>query len=246
MEKDEIYLSVIIPGRNEEKRIGKTLDAVADHLKGKNYKTELIYVDGGSNDKTIEVVESKKKNFNAFHIIAQGPEIAKRGGKGLAVKLGMITAIGKNRCFIDADNGAPFSQIDSLLKEIDKFDIVIGSRYVEGGKEPKRSLLRTIISRGGSLYFKILLGEKEKDTRCPLKLFRGEVAQKIFHLQKLHGFGFDTEIIALARKYKYTVKEVPVEFHDIAGSKVGIKDTIKSFWEGFQIRWYLWFGAYKD
>lgn len=243
---DEIYLSIVIPGRNEEKRIGKTLDAVSAHLKNKNYKTELIYVDGGSTDKTVEVVESKKDSFEKLHVIAEGAKVAKHGGKGLAIKLGMLAAVGKYKCFIDADNGAPFEQIDKLFKEIDKYDIVIGSRYIEGRKT-ERGLVRTIISRGGALVFLIVLGERLKDTRCPLKLFRGDVAEKLFHLQKLRGFGFDSEILAVAqKKFKYTIKEVQVEFHDVAGSKVGMKDTLKSFWEVFQIRWFLTTGAYKD
>jgi dolichyl-phosphate beta-glucosyltransferase len=243
---EEIYLSIIIPGRNEEKRIAKTLDAVAEHLSKKDYNAEIIFVDGGSTDKTIEVVQSKKNEFIKLHVIEEGKSMSKHGGKGIAVKLGMIAAIGKYKCFIDADNGAPFEQIDKLFEYIDEYDVVIGSRYIEGNKQTERSLLRTIISRGGSLFFKVLIGENLKDTRCPLKLFRGDVAQKLFHFQKLRGFGFDTEIFAIARKYKYTVKEVPVEFHDVAGSTVTMMDTLKSFWEGFQIRWFLWNGSYKD
>ncbi len=242
----EVYLSIIIPGRNEEKRLGKTLDAVYQHLKKKDYIAEVIYVDGGSTDRTLELVEEKKKMFDNFHLIAEGPKISKHGGKGLAVKLGMLAAVGKYRCFIDSDNGAPFEQIDRLFEQIDKYDIVIGSRYINGRGQTERGLLRTIISRGGALVFKIVLGETLKDTRCPLKLFRGDVAQRLFHLQKLYGFGFDTEIFAIAKKLKCSVLEIPVEFHDVAGSKVGFKDTIKSFWEVFQIKWYLISGTYKE
>jgi len=240
---EKFFLTIIIPCHNEEHRIGETLEAVAKHLKTKDYDAEVIVVDSGSSDKTIQVINSKNNLFKHLHLI-EGHNIR---GKGEAVRIGMLTGRGEYMCFIDADNGAPFEQIDKLLKEKDKYDIVIGSRYVKGDETGKRNIIRTIISRGGNLLFLILLDLNYKDTRCPLKLFSCEAALKIFSVQKLDGFGFDTEILVLARKLKYKVLEIPVWWHEVGESKVNaLSDSIKSILEIFQIQWYLISGAYKN
>ncbi|OIP22948.1 hypothetical protein COX95_02940 [bacterium CG_4_10_14_0_2_um_filter_33_32] len=240
---ENVFLSVIIPCHNEESRIGHTLNAVAQHLNKQNYDAEVIAVDANSTDKTIEVINSKKYLFKNLHILEGHRSI---NGKGMAIKLGILAASGDYRCFIDADNGAPFDQIDKLLDQRSQYDITIGSRYVEGGKAGKRNILRSIMSRGGNLLFLFLLGLNYKDTRCPLKLFSKEAAIKIFSVQKIHGFGFDTEVLVLARKFGYKVLETPVTWHEVGESKVNVaQDSIKSILEIFQIRWYLISGVYK-
>lgn len=242
--EEEIFLTIVIPTKNEEKRIGPTLEAVASHLEKKPWNVEVIIVDAKSTDKTIEVINSKKHLFKYLHIIEGDKVII---GKGKAIKTGMLSGKGKYLCFIDADNGAPFEQIDKLLEKKGEYDIVIGSRYVKGGKAGKRSIIRTIISRGGNFLMWLILGLKYKDTRCPLKLFSRDAALKIFSLQKLPGFGFDTEVLVLAKKFKYKVLEMPVEWHEVGDSKINpISDSLKSIFELFQIKWYLISGAYKE
>ena len=242
--EENIFLTIVIPARNEEHRIGETLDAVAKHLDTKKYEAEVIIVDANSTDKTIDVINKKKDKFKYLHVLEGHKSI---GGKGMAIRLGILAGKGRYMCFIDADNGAPFEQIDKLLEHKDKYEIVIGSRYIEGGKAQNRNIIRTLISRAGYLLFLVLLGIKYKDTRCPLKLFSKESAAKIFQVQKLDGFGFDTEVLVLARKFKYKVLEVPVKWYEIGESKVNaVSDSIKSVLEIFQIQWYLISGAYKN
>lgn len=240
---ENIFLTIIIPTRNEEHRIGATLDAVAKHLKTKNWDAEVIIVDADSKDKTEEVVNSKKSLFKHLHFIEGHKSVT---GKGLAIRIGMLTGEGEYMCFIDADNGAPFEQIDKLLEKKGKYDIVIGSRYCEGGQAGRRNIIRSIISRGGNFLFWLLLGLNYKDTRCPMKLFSHDSAIKIFSVQKLEGFGFDTEVLVLARRFKYKVLEIPVRWYEVGESKVNaVSDSVKSILEIFQIWWYIISGVYK-
>ena len=240
-------MSLIIPAYNEQDVIGKTLDDVGNYLENQQYSSEIIVVDAGSSDETSEIIKEKTHVFRNI----KSATVENTGGKGGAIKIGISKSQGENVAFIDADNAASFNQIDKLFEKMkEDYDIVMGSRYIEGGSAGKRSLSRKIISRLGNLIFVIVLGLHYKDTRCPLKLFKGDVARKLFSLQILKGFGFDTEILALAKKFQFKVAEVPVTWQPIGEtkgkSKVSpIKDSIKSVLEVFQIKWYIIRGKYN-
>jgi dolichyl-phosphate beta-glucosyltransferase len=169
-----------------------------------------------------------------------------RLGKGGAIQRGMASATGEFRCFIDADNGVSFEQIDGAFELIDRYDIVIGSRYTEGGSHGKRPLAKTIMSRGGNLLFRLILGLDYTDTRAPMKLYREHVAEELFPRLRLPGFGFDTELLFLAKKFGYSVSEYPVSWEEGRTSSVSFRrDAILSILELFQVRWYWLTGSYK-
>lgn len=242
---EEIYLSIVIPSYNEEKRIGKTLDDIIKHLKEKNIKAEIIVSDAMSKDKTKEVVEEKSKNFDNL-IFLPAPEAAKHGYKGAAVKKGMLKAVGKYQMFLDADDATPFWQVDKLLEKIDKYDIVVASRYLKDSKLiPPRGFLRTIVSRGGNILINFVLRIPLKDTRCGFKMFKKEVSREIFSKQLVPSFGFDDEVFVIARQQGFKIIEVPVEWHEIGESTVSFKDVLKSFIEMAQIKLNKWKGEYK-
>ena len=158
----------------------------------------------------------------------------------------MAEAQGEYRCFIDADNGVSFEQIDGAFQLIDQYDIVIGSRYVEGGEHGKRALSRTIMSRGGNLLFRLILGLDYTDTRAPMKLYRGSVADALFPTLRLGGFGFDTELLFLAKRRGFTVREYPVTWDPGDESTANFRrDAIVSILELFQVRWYWLTGRYR-
>lgn len=160
-------------------------------------------------------------------------------GKGSAIERGMASARGEYRCFIDADNGVSFEQIDGAFELINRYDIVIGSRYTEGGSHGKRPLAKTIMSRGGNVLFRLILGLDYTDTRAPMKLYRAHVAEELFPRLRLRGFGFDTELLFLARKLGYSVSEYPVSWEEGRSSTVSFRrDAIVSILELFQVRWY--------
>ncbi len=243
---NNIYVSVVIPTYNEEKRIGGTLDIIREYLKKHNFPSEIIIVDDGSTDCTLDIVKEKKKQCSAnFQIISYSPN----RGKGYAVKSGIKKAKGEYVLFSDADNATPFEEVSKLLAKVKNgYDIAIGSRYITGSQiKKKQSLFRRFMSRGGNLLFWLILGLKFKDTRCGFKLFKNYVAKHLFSLQKLEKWGFDTEILVLACKYKCKVCEVPVVWYDKSRSQISpIYDSLRSFKEIFQIKWNLIRGKYDE
>ncbi len=243
----EIYLSVVIPVHNEEKRIGETLDSIASYLNKQSYEHEIIVADDGSTDKTDEVSNSRKNVIQNL-VISSKKEDGASMGKGDAVSRGMLLASGEYCIIIDADDATPFWQVEKLLKSIEKegYDIAIGSRYIKGAKlVPPRGAFRTFVSRGGNIIINTFLKLPYKDTRCGFKLFTKKATEGIFSKILLPGFGFDDEVLVLAKKLNYKVQEVPVEWHEKAESKVSIKDVFGSFSEMWQIRKNLKKGKYN-
>ncbi|MBN2585278.1 glycosyltransferase family 2 protein, partial [Patescibacteria group bacterium] len=187
MTKD-IYLSVVIPAYNEERRIGKTLAAVRQFLDKQTYAYEVLVVDDGSNDTTNAIVS----------IIADGwPELKLidnriNRGKGAVVKQGVLAARGQYILFADADNATPIEQVDKLLPYVDQYPIVVGSRYCAGGHvHIPQARHRIFLSRTSNLLIRILAVPGIYDTQCGFKLFEQRAGKNIFANVKLSRFGFD-------------------------------------------------------
>lgn len=237
-------LSVIIAARNEELRLPPTLEAVARHIEEQGMDAEVIVVDAGSTDATAAVAESFRPRFADLSVLAV-EDTGIRCNKGLAIRRGMLAATGDVRCFIDADNGAPFSQVDRLLGALEGADVVIGSRYVPGGDPGRRSMTRMFVSRAGNLIFRLFLGVTQRDTHCPLKLFRAAAADALFSRSLIDGLGFDAEVLAIAPRLGLRVAEVPVTWRAVEGSKVGWATIGESLHEVRVIRRNLASGAYR-
>ncbi len=277
---EDIYLSIVIPCKNQANRVNKTLNDIYGHSKKLNFNTEVVFVDGDSTDGSAEVAEKFKGKLQYLQILHEqdleiGPHFT---GKGAAVKCGMAFAKGRIKMFMDADSSTPFSEIDKLLPFFDKgYDIVMGSRYTKKplpatnstwkafGKAlrevfevliygysksnttiKKQGRLRQLISRGGNLTFVVLLGQSFADTRCGFKAYTSEAAKKIFDLQTLPGFGFDTEILVIAKKYNLRIIEIPVRWYDDADdTNITLGNSLKTFLEIFKIRWNKLSGKYS-
>lgn len=242
MSEEQSYLSVAIAGWKAADFINATIEAIEAFEKKQGYGVEIVIVCMQAGDNTYELVQEKMKtNSNVKAIV-----LPDRVGKGKAIQLAMAEATGRYRCFIDADMGVSIDQVEGALALIDKYDVVIGSRYMKGGEHSRRSLARTIVSRGGNMMFWLVLGLHYTDTRAPMKLYRAEVAKMLFPKLQLPGFGFDTELLFLARKFGYSVAEYPVHWEATEESTVDIKDdAIRSILELFQVRWYWLRGYYK-
>jgi len=238
------FLSVIIPAYNEEKYLPDTLIDINDFLLNKGFSYEIIVVNDGSTDKTSEVVKKYEKKIKNLVLI----DNKDNRGKGFAVRQGMLKAKGRLRLFLDADNSASIDQFQKMLFyfEEEKYDIVIGSRYVKGAKlEPPQMWYRKFLSRIGNFIIQIFFLSDIKDTQCGFKCFTAEVAEKVFSISKIDGFGFDFEILVLSKKLGYKIKEIPIRWVNSPESKVNFKSYFLVFLDVLRLRWWLWFKKYN-
>jgi dolichyl-phosphate beta-glucosyltransferase len=233
-----MHLSVIIPAYNEEKRLPKTLREINEYLKKQNFESEIIVVSDGSTDRTCEVVENLKSEIKNLKLICE--KINR--GKGYGVKIGMLQAKGKLRLFTDADNSTPIKEIEKFLPEFEKgTDVVIASREIKGAiLDPPQSLFRRFVGEVFKYLRKIIVGLWEiEDSQCGFKCFRGELVDKIFQKCEIERFAFDAEILLIAKKMGFKIKEIPVYWRNDPKSKVKFKSMIKMLIDLFKIRWNL-------
>lgn len=210
------FLSVIIPAYNESERIIPTIGAIASHLSDIIPSWELLVVDDGSTDDTAEQVEHLPL-ANLRLLRAE-----KNGGKGSAIRRGMLAAEGSYVLFTDADNSTPIEEIARLLAVLrqEECQIAVGSRAAFGAVEESRSPLRRVVSGGLRRIVRRALGVQVQDTQCGFKLYTREAARDLHGRQTLDGFSFDLELLFLAQKAGYRIAEVPVNWIDAPGSKV--------------------------
>lgn len=212
----EPVVSVVIPAYNEEWRILPTIGAIASHMSGRGEPWELIVADDGSSDTTVALVEDLGLP-NLKLLIAE-----RNGGKGSAVRRGVLAAEGRYILVADADQSTPIEQYDRLLATLadDRHQVAIGSRAATGAAVAKKSVLRHVLSFGLNLIVRVAFPVRARDTQCGFKLFEGTAARTLFSRQIIDGFSFDLEVLYLAEKYGYRTAEVPVEWIDAPGSTV--------------------------
>ena len=218
--EEEPYLSIVIPAYNEEIRIVPTIGAIASHVSSLGFPWELIIADDGSTDDTVKLVQ--ELGFaNLTLSIAE-----ENGGKGSAVRRGMLAARGRYILFDDADNSTPIEELGKVLEKLEKedYDVAVGSRAAAGSEEAKRTAIRRLMSGTLRWIVKNIFNIGVQDTQCGFKLFDREVAYHLYKAQTIMGFSFDLEILYLADKFGYKIVEVPVSWVDSPGSKV---DTTK-------------------
>ena len=242
-------LSIVIPAYNEEQRLGKTLSETFDYLAAQDYLSEIIAVDDGSSDRTVEIANSfqSRANEKTKLLVLKNPG---NRGKGYAVRNGMLHASGEIHLFFDADLATPLDQIPKVIQPIigGEYDVVFGSRALqEAVIQVEQSFLRQLRGRGGNLIIQLLTGMNIKDTQCGFKAFRRQASQMVFPLQQVDGFGFDPEILFIANKQGWRWKETPVVWRHVEGSKVTMfSATISVLTEVFRIRWNDLTGKYDS
>ncbi len=236
-------LSVIIPAYNEENRIPKTLREIDKYLKEQPYEYEILVVNDGSSDNTVNIVNELKREIANLKLI----DNKENHGKGYVVRQGMLTALGAYRLFTDADNSTSIDQIEKMWPWFEQgYDIVIGSRDVKGAKlDPPQPFIRRFIGDIFKLIRKIICGLWDvQDTQCGFKCFTAKAADDIFSLTKIDGFSFDVEALLIGKHLGYKIKEVPVVWKNNLESKVRLKSAAKMLTQLLQIRMNLLKGAY--
>jgi len=235
--------SIIIPAYNEGARVGTTLEKVLAYVDKQAWNAEIIAVDDGSRDNTAEIIRGYAEKNPRLRLL-QNPG---NRGKGYSVRNGMLHAQGELLLFSDADLSAPIEEADKLFGAIaGGADIAIGSRWLRRDLQTQRQpFYRQIFGRVFNLLLRITLGLTYKDTQCGFKAFTRDAAEKIFPLQKIERWGFDPELLYLARKLKFKVAEVPVEWAHSEGTRISpLRDGTRMFVEMLKIRWNALTGKY--
>jgi dolichyl-phosphate beta-glucosyltransferase len=235
--------SIIIPAYNEGARVGATLEKVLAHVAKLGWDAEIIAVDDGSRDNTVEIIRGYAEKNPRLRLL-QNPG---NRGKGYSVRNGMLHAQGELLLFSDADLSAPIEEADKLFGAIaGGADIAIGSRWLRRDLQTQRQpFYRQIFGRIFNLMLRITLGLTFKDTQCGFKAFTRDAAMQIFPLQKIERWGFDPELLYLARKLKFKVAEVPVEWAHSEGTRISpLRDGTRMFLEMLKIRWNAITGKY--
>src|SRR3989344_497435 len=236
------YLSVIIPAYNEAKRLPLTLIDIDKHLKKADFLYEIIIINDGSKDATAEIVERFSHLVENLRLISQ-----KNTGKGGAVKKGILEARGKIRLFMDADNSTSIDQFDKMIPYFNEgYSVIIASRDIKGSQLiPPQPWYKKIAGNIGNIFIQILLLPGIWDTECGFKAFTEEAAGEIFPLIKINQWGFDVEVLALAKKIGYKIKEIPIVWVNNPFSNVKTSAYLQVLWEVVKIKYWLIMNKYN-
>ncbi len=243
IEMEAITHSIVIPAYNEGRRLGATLEKVLAYVRAQGWDAEVIVVNDGSRDDTAEIVRGFAARNSAVRLL----ENPGNRGKGYSVRNGILQARGEVVVFSDADLSSPIEEMPKLLEALTGgADIAIGSRWLRAELQTQRqSLHRQLFGRVFNLLMRIILGLKFKDTQCGFKAFTRRAARTILPLERIDRWGFDPEILFLARKFGFRVQEVPVVWGHSGGTRIHpLIDGARMFQEMLRIRWYDLTGKY--
>jgi glycosyltransferase involved in cell wall biosynthesis len=235
------FLSIIIPAHNEAQRLPPSLRKIHAFLSEQPYESEVLVIENGSSDDTLAVAHAFLDSMPNLRVFKE-----EERGKGLAVKRGMLEAEGEYRFLCDADLSMPIEQASRFLPPaVDTCDVAIGSREVPGSQRYDEPAYRHLIGRIFNTMVRWLLLPKLQDTQCGFKCFRAEVAQAVFPLQTLDGMSFDAEVLFIARRMGYHIREVPIDWNFDPDSRVRlVQDSLRMGFDLITIRWNALRGRY--
>ena len=236
-------LSIVIPSYNEELRLPRTLDRVHAWVQSARIATEVIVVDDGSTDGTARVVTERMAAWPGLRLVSNPGN----RGKGYSVRHGALEARGRLLLFTDADLSAPIEEAPKLLGALKTHDVAIGSRALDRRViEVHQSKLRELAGMVFNVIVRVTLGLSFADTQCGFKAFQREKCVVLFQKQRIERFGFDPELLYLARKNGFRVAEIPVRWAHDAGTRISMaRDSLGMFGEIWQVRWNAWMGRYR-
>ncbi|MCR4406277.1 MAG: glycosyltransferase family 2 protein [Anaerolineae bacterium] len=251
---DQPLLSIVVPAYNEERRLPGTLETIIAYLRAQDYRAELIVVDDGSSDGTVRVVERYMDSYPGLRLIRNDHR-----GKAYTVRTGVLAAEGQYVIFTDADLAVPIEETGKALAALmDQHDVVIGSREALGARRYNEPFYRHLMGRVFNFIVRLLALPDLQDTQCGFKGLRHDVAQDLFQRLRLYGAdagtikggavtGFDVELLFLARKRGYSIKEVPVQWYYGSHAKVNpLRDSWRNFKDVLRVRLNDWRGKYDE
>lgn len=235
--------SIVIPAYNESARIGATLGKVLAYVHAQGWHAEVIVVNDGSRDNTAQIVQEFAQKDAALRLI----ENPGNRGKGYSVRNGMLHSQGSIVLFSDADLSSPIEEAPKLFRALEEgADVAIGSRWLRAETQTRRQPLhRQLFGRVFNLALRVTLGLQFADTQCGFKAFKQAAVKAIFPLQKIERWGFDPEILFLARKLGFKTKEVPVAWGHSGGTRINpLVDGSRMVLEMLRVRWWSITGKY--
>jgi glycosyltransferase involved in cell wall biosynthesis len=234
-------LSLVIPAYNEQARLPFTLAEIEAYLCREETDCEVVVVDNGSRDATSAVVQQAAVKFPKLRLLRTD-----RRGKGLAVRAGMLSAKGDVVIFADADLSWSVDDLERFLSFVDaKNPVVIGSREGLGARRIGEPVYRHFMGRVFNRVVQALAVPGVEDTQCGFKAFRADAAKAIFTRQRLDGFGFDVEVLYLARRLGYPIRVVPLHWEHKENSRVApLRDTLAMLTDVLRVRLNGWRGHY--
>ena len=237
-------LSIVIPAYNEEALIVNTLESLRSYMAARTEQYEIVVVDDGSYDKTVALIQEWQK-ISGTHL--QLLINQKNRGKGFSIRRGVMESRGQYVIFIDADLPYELNAIDNFLKALNNgYDLAVGSRVLPGSEVRGVPAYRYIAGQIFSLMVQAVLFSGLPDTQCGFKSFRSEAARKIFRRLSIDGFGFDVEMLFVARKLKLAIQPIAVHMieHRQRSRVRLLNDSLKMFSNLFMVRWMDWQGKY--
>jgi len=243
------FLSVIIPAYNAERLIDETLQRVVAHMRTKPYSWDVIVVDDGGTDRTAEIVTAAARAEPRVRLLR-----TRHGGKGWAVKSGMLASTAAWRFMCDVDLSMPPEQIDRFLsadqdlsgrRQDPGYDVGIGSREAPGARRFNEPARRHLYGRLFNRVVRLLALRGLDDTQCGFKMFRGEHAARLFQAQGLEGFGFDVEVLFIARRSGLRLREIAIDWYFGRDSKMTLGRGAAAFLDILRVRWNGLRGRYR-
>lgn len=236
--------SIVIPVYNESRRLSATLERVIGFVQQQHWEAEVVVVNDGSTDDTPDIARSFSGRYPFVRVV----ENPGNHGKGYSVRNGMLHASGTFLLFSDADLSAPIAESLKLFEALRAgADIALGSRWMQ--RELQRvaqPFYRRVLGRVFNLLLRALLGLPYKDTQCGFKAFTRAAAQAVFPLQTLERWGFDPEILFIARRFGMRIVEVPVEWSHAGYSQLHpFRDGTRMFFDILRVRRNSWTGRYR-
>jgi glycosyltransferase involved in cell wall biosynthesis len=227
------FLSLVFPAHNEEGRLPATLEQTAEFLKNQPYSSEIVVVENGSSDRTLEIANAAVGRIPNLQVIHDDQR-----GKGRAVQRGMLAATGDYRMFLDVDLSMPISEVNRFIPPIlPNVDVAIASREAPGAVRYHEPVYRHFVGRGFNLLVRLIALPGLQDSQCGFKCFRGAAADEIFPLQTTGGWTFDVEVLFIARQHGYKVVEVPIAWYYDGQSKMRVgQASIQMFIDLWTIR----------